>query len=244
MGATGPGGPGEGEIEIRRLDSGKYVVVLPGVTDLSNSLSTNPLNLRHLDGENTSDTPRDMHYASQAAMGDWRGSITNKNAYALAVKIAMQTAGVPAGADVMVVGHSFGAYTAMQLAADPTFNSAAGGDAYHVNITNVVAAGADTDWMHDHVVNGTQAISLLNTNDQVAMGEAGAFNLNPQGANVEEVVFRGGGEGHGHAVSNYVAAIDKELGTMPEFLERVDSGYSSGGTAMRVRIHDAYRQQE
>ena len=48
---------------------------------------------------------------------------------------ALRAAGVPAGSSLMIVGHSFGADTALDLAADREFN---GGE---YTVTHVVAAG-------------------------------------------------------------------------------------------------------
>lgn len=239
MGATGEGGPGAGEIEVRRLDTGRYVVVLPGVTDLSDSMPGSPApgelwKLTNLDGRDL-DTPRDMHYAIREVLADdWQASSTNRSAYAVAVKAAMQAAGVPAGAPVMLVGHSYGAYTAMALASDPLFNSRGATGSYHVDITNVVTGGAPTGALQEHVVNGTSVLSLRNSNDGVATSEA------LLGSSSQEVVFAGGTDGWGHRPTNYVGEIDRGNPAITAYTDRVDPGYASGGQVVRVAIPDPY----
>ena len=57
------------------------------------------------------------------------------------VRAAMEAAGVPPGADVMLVGHSQGGIVANHLGADPTFNSASG-DAGTYNVTHTFSVGS------------------------------------------------------------------------------------------------------
>lgn len=54
------------------------------------------------------------------------------------VILAMQKAGIPADAPVMLTGHSQGGMIAAQLASDPSFNS-------HFNVTNVMTVGSPID---------------------------------------------------------------------------------------------------
>jgi hypothetical protein len=57
------------------------------------------------------------------------------------VRAAMEAAGVPPGADVMIVGHSQGGIVADHLSADPTFNSASG-EAGTYNVTHTFSVGS------------------------------------------------------------------------------------------------------
>lgn len=157
--ATEDGRIGTDEIQIRRLSDGTYVVILPGVTDLSNGTMFR-------NGENTA---RKVLNAGPTAWGD------GTNPYAEMVKMALQRAGVPDGATVTFVGHSYGAYTSMDLALDEDFNRADGrGVGYGVNVKRVIAAGADTDWKVPKVPGQTDVLVLNNRDDVVYQAEAQA----------------------------------------------------------------------
>lgn len=60
------------------------------------------------------------------------------------IRVAMDAAGVPPGADVMFVGHSQGGLTAAQLAADPSFNNTTGGPGSY-NVTHSFSAGSPVE---------------------------------------------------------------------------------------------------
>lgn len=102
-----------------------------------------------------------------------RARLTGADAYAAKIKAAMQMAGIPAGAEVMLVGHSYGAIGAMNIAADHSFNRPGdtdGSDGYSVQITHVMAAGAGVrDWVDDPPA-GTKVLMLINRQDVVASG--------------------------------------------------------------------------
>lgn len=66
---------------------------------------------------------------------------------------------------VLIVGHSFGAKTTLDLASDPDFNGGL------VNVTHVVAAGYHVGPQLTHVVNDTKVGVLQNTSDVVVQGE-------------------------------------------------------------------------
>jgi pimeloyl-ACP methyl ester carboxylesterase len=78
---------------------------------------------------------------------------------------------VPAGAEVMLVGHSYGAIAAMELAGDRSFNWP-GNDSpfepYHVNVTHVVAAGAGVRELIDDAPDGTKVLMAINRDDRIA----------------------------------------------------------------------------
>ena len=100
------------EIEIRQLDNGRWVVVLPGVVDLTDRLGDVARASLHgdalgpwFDGDQP-DTVRRMEYAYMEANDNEDQFI---NPYARKVIEQMEAAGIPPGAEVMLIGHSFGA---------------------------------------------------------------------------------------------------------------------------------------
>ena len=126
-GLSDPDRIGFDEIELRSLDNGRYIVVLPGVTDLSDGVARftdvlrgeGPLAVHDAVGQidrywddNDAPTVRKMQYAIDAARG------RDDDVYAAVVLDALERADVPAGADVLLIGHSYGAYAAMSLASE------------------------------------------------------------------------------------------------------------------------------
>ena len=138
------------EFEILRVSENppRYIVNLPGVEI----------------GAWDQDHLRDFDGAVDAR-------VHGRDAYADRVKQEMRRAGVPAGAEVMLVGHSYGAIAAMNIARDDSFNRVGdtdGSDGYSVQITHVLAAGAGIqDWIDDPPP-GTQVLMAINRNDIVA----------------------------------------------------------------------------
>jgi hypothetical protein len=129
-------------IKVRRLSDGSYIVVLPGVTDLTSSITS--LQLGNLVSGSQTDTVRQI----------------------------AKRAGVPSGADVTFVGHSYGSYTAVDLAADDAFNSVDGdSQGYNVRVRNVFGYGADVDWKVDRVPGETNVVAMNNRNDAVYSAE-------------------------------------------------------------------------
>lgn len=160
---------GQNEFEILKVSDHppKYIVNLPGIE----FKWTDPWDRDHL---------RDLQGASDARL-------TGSDEYAERVKWEMQRAGVPAGAEVMFVGHSAGSIAAMNIARDASFNrpgNSSSAGAYHVQITHVLAAGAGLrDWIDDPPA-GTNVLMAINRNDVVAAaiqdGDMGMPNeLNP-----------------------------------------------------------------
>lgn len=130
------------------VDPPKYIVLLPGI---------------ELGGWDT-DSLRDLNGAVPARL-------IQRDLYAARVMLELQRAGVPSGAEVMLMGHSYGAIAAMNLASDPQFNqpgNAGNSGAFHVQVTHVVAAGAGVrDWM-DRPPPGTDVLLSINRRDHVA----------------------------------------------------------------------------
>jgi hypothetical protein len=151
------------EFAMVQLDNGKYVLVLPGVTDLTKPrLGLNPYNR----------TVRDV---DQYALPSSTSTGMDDNLYAQMVAEAMHRHGVPPGSEIMIVGHSYGADTALDLAADPRFN---GPGAY--TVTHVAAAAYHSGPQLRHVPDGTEVLVLQNNKDAAVQVEN--FGHDPVGA--------------------------------------------------------------
>ncbi|WP_159047305.1 lipase family protein [Streptomyces sp. XY332] len=114
----------------------RYVLLLPGTSFglLSNS------------------TPQDL-------VGAFDGLLRTDTTYTRAAKKLLRRAGLPTGAELMIVGHSLGGMTAMNLASDVEVSST-------YRVTHVVAIGSPIDSKRpaDHT---TQVISLVNKHDVI-----------------------------------------------------------------------------
>lgn len=95
------------------------------------------------------------------------------------VRAAMAAAGVPAGADVMFVGHSQGGIVASHLAADPTFNSSSGAEGTY-NVTHSFSVGSPVQT----VVPSQEGTEIVNVTH-------GPVGLGPQVSGGGEVTFTG-----------------------------------------------------
>lgn len=240
------------EIEIRALTNGRYVVVLPGVTDLSDGLGafvdrvrSTPLGTAAATHElieswsdNDAPTVRKMRHAVTAALRD----DSTSNPYSAATLAALRAAGVPSGAEVMLVGHSFGAYAAVDLAADPTVNLAygTGHDGYRVDITHVVAAGAETDWRFQELPEQTATLVINNRLDAVYRAEdllhRGGL---PEHRSHVEVEFWGGWSRYGHDESHYIDELRTSTNRdLVAWFERAGRSYAAAGTRYSVKVPD------
>ena len=246
---------GRDEIEIRALDNGRYVVVLPGVTDMSEGLGIFASRLgdhglfgvddgvgdaQNVWSDNDEPTVRKMRYAYEAALYD----DTTVNEYSTMVIVAMRKAGVPAGADVMLVGHSFGAYTAIDLAANRSFNGpGTRPGSYHVNVTHVVAIGADVDWRFDELPAITQTLVLNNRWDLVYQAENILHGDDrPSAPGHLEKMFWGDRQGAGHDEHNYIKWIRDatDHDDLADWLATTDGLYATAGTRFSVKVPDPY----
>lgn len=242
------------EIEIRALDNGRYVVVLPGVTDLSRGareLVGGPwwnvavgllAGVRDAVSVWTGDeptTPRRTVHALPAVLG-----LGSANPYAGAVVAALERAGVPSGAELMLVGHSYGAYTAVDLATDPAFNAlnALNGGApvgYHARVTHVVAAGAELDWRFADLPEATDVLTLNNRWDAVYQVEDLVHrDRRAVHAGQLEKVFWGGRDGWGHGERNYSEWVERatDHADLTAWLDRVGERYAAGGVRVSAEI--------
>jgi hypothetical protein len=152
------GAPGQirkDEFELVLLSDRRYLVVLPGVIDLT----------RFQFGHDAkSNSVRDL---DQSALRSSLGTSVGGNAYAQMVWESLLAQGGPLGSQLLIVGHSYGADTALDLAADSTFN---GPDGFRV--THVVAAGYDSEAQMDDISDDTHVLVLQNRDDVPVLAEA------------------------------------------------------------------------
>lgn len=84
-------------------------------------------------------------YGGQGNSRDWGSNlrlVSGQHPAAMDdVRAAMEAAGVPPGAEVLIVGHSQGGIVANHLSADPTFNSASG-EAGTYDVTHTFSVGS------------------------------------------------------------------------------------------------------
>jgi len=245
---------GADEIEIRALDNGRYVVVLPGVTDLSHGarelvdgpwwnaavgIVTGVRDALAVWSDDEPATPRRTVHAVPAVVG-----LGSSNPYAAAVVAALERAGVPAGAGLMIVGHSLGAYTALDPAAPPALNRAAGAAVedrrgYHVDVTHVVTAGAEVDWRFGDLPASTDVLALNNRWDVLYQAED---LVHRDRATVHdgqlEKVFWGGRDGWGHGQRNYSEWVEQatDHADLASWLGRAGALYGTGGERVSADI--------
>ncbi|MEL7154977.1 MAG: hypothetical protein AAFN30_00105 [Actinomycetota bacterium] len=192
----GSGPPQAAADEFQLIDHGgnTYTVVLGGVIDLSRpepGLDPDHRSVRDLD-VNAIDTVF---------------SSSPDDEYARAVAEGVRRAGVPPGANLLLVGHSYGAGAALDLAADPVFN----GDEFAV--THVVASGYHADPWLSHVAPDTGVLVLENRRDLVVAAESLADRLvvEPPHRHHHALVrsFDGGLAGAGHEQRHYIDFVEQ-----------------------------------
>lgn len=143
------------EFLVVRLGDGLYGVVLPGVIDLSKPrLGLDPGH-------------RSVRDVDQHAYPSSRSSDVADNRYAQMVAEALAVRGVPLGSDLVIVGHSYGADTALDLAADEGFNGERG-----YRVTHVAALGYHSSPQLPDVQPGTQVLVVQNRRDAAVIAEA------------------------------------------------------------------------
>lgn len=216
------------EFQIVAHESGSYTVVLPGVTDL-----TDP-------NAGLSHQHRSVRDTDWAAVRSAASASIDDNRYAQLVREYIHQ-NVPVGADLAIVGHSFGGDTALDLAADPAFN----GEDY--NVTHVVAAAYHSEPQLPHVQNDTSVLVLQNTRDIPVVIEEFGHASSPEeispdiGNNIVVDEFTGGWAGAGHHQSNYIERVQSTTDERHEvfFADWAASGYGEDGevTAVDVSIH-------
>jgi hypothetical protein len=223
--------PPQNHIMITKSE-GRYIVTLPGVEDLSDGLDL----LRDKKVQEAFDvwmaamptgSPRDISVA-------WKAFLLDSNHYSLVVQAAMRRAGIPKGSEVMLIGHSHGAYTAVDLAADPTFNNHSDAPGSY-RVTHVLAMGAATGVEANKIKPPTEKLIINNVFDAANTFEemiTGHRRKTPE-SGADEVWFIGGTEGAGHHPRNYADYLRYDA-TDPEtrkFLEGVGKSYPAARAA-------------
>jgi len=204
-----------------------YTINLPGVIDLSSP---------HRGWDETHRSVRDMDMAAMASAPTAR---VEDNLYAQMVKRALQANSIPLGSNLLLVGHSFGADTVADLAAESGFTE-------DYNVTHVVAAAYDSAPQLAHISPDIQVLVLQNNQDRAVGLEAfqRVMSAAPASTSVNTFAhdvrrFDGGGlTDIGHHQSRYITylteADDPELTT---FLESVAAtGYGDLGTSFAVDV--------
>ena len=195
--------------EFCLVDHGRdhYTLVLPGVTDLS----------RPEQGWNR--THRSARDFDMAAVPSARSLGVGHNVYAQSVAAALAESGVPDGAKLVIIGHSFGADTALDLAADPEF-------AGRYRVGHVVATGYFSQPQLGSVAPETRVLVVQNRHDLVVrLGSGmpvtgiGVLDCDPAGAANEPgpsiVRFDGGINGLGHSIDEYKSVFTGEAELSP-----------------------------
>ena len=184
------------EFEIVYLDNGQAILILPGVTDLSSTIGAAVTG--NVDGvvdgvgwDPNSHTARDTF---QAATDSLHTASIDDNVYAQLVaefiEEEIRTGNLAQGANIMIVGHSFGADTALDLSSDPTFNGST------VNVTHVVAAAYHSEPQLDSVQGDTQVAVIQNVHDFAVIAEGvGVEDGNPAAGAIVGAVVEGGEAG-------------------------------------------------
>lgn len=237
-------------------DNGNMTLVLPGVVDL-----TAPDFGLHA-------THRSARDLDQHALRSLLDSKTSSNVYAqlIAQWLATQVAvgAIARGTDTLIVGHSFGADTALDLASDSHVNGGL------VNITHVIPAGYHSEPQLNDVVNQTQVGVLQNIYDVPVIVEGLAGDLAARhddsrgrdGSGVAGLVrpfardlvddtidelpgqgfiaeFAGGIQGAGHHPNNYITYLERAA--LPALVTNMmtdigRSGYGTPGVSLAIDV--------
>lgn len=154
------GGPPKDHFRIiqSNTDPPRLIIVLAGVQDLSTAVSAGPGAIREII-DRPKGTPRDLAVAIPQV-------ITNSGDYVKRVEHGvaryLTAHGLPPATKVVVIGHSHGAITAIDLAGRNSFN---GGVA---RVTHVIAAGGGQGGHLDEAGPGTDVLVLTNRADAVS----------------------------------------------------------------------------
>lgn len=132
---------------------------------------------------------------------DWPANVhvmaKGESAATQAVQMAMQNAGVPEGAEVLITGHSQGGLVGTNLAADPAFNS-------RYSVEGVVTYGSPVDAAG--VPSDIPVLSFENKGDVVPILD---MNIDDQTSNINRVPFGPWkGPADAHIQSSYVESVN------------------------------------
>lgn len=177
------------------------------------------------------------HPHPQDTISAVHNALAPESPYTRAVRLAMEDAGVPRGAEVLLVGHSLGGITAANLAQDPTFN----GGTYRV--TDVVSFGSPVDHKTLPDGSGTNAYTITNDRDIVpALDGQGAGSPHAQPGYRREYEFSSPGVGFpaSHDPRVYADAVDGRYGArwseeLNGALGRYTNGEITGTIAYQLR---------
>ena len=154
------------------------------------------------------------------------------------VQKALRENGIERDANLMLVGHSFGADTVGDLAANQHFNEL-------YNVTHVVAAAYDSVPQLADIDPSIDVLVLENTNDIAVNVEALNRRLSSADERVSVITFAhevrqfdGGHEGHGHHQKNYIEYIDGTSDTeLDRYLSSIaETGYGTSGEVIAIDI--------
>lgn len=204
-----------------------YTVLVPGVVDLSNpSPGFDPTHTTVRDIDRVA-----IHSAPTASVAD--------NQYAQMIIAGLEEIGVDPDSNLLLVGHSFGADTVLDIAADVDFTE-------RYNLTHVVAAAYDSVPQLAAVAPGIDVLVLQNERDKAItlerfhrfMGQGDeSVSINTFSHEVRE--FDGGlGRDLGHHPDRYIEYLNTT--TDPEldrFLASVDeAGFTLAGTKVAIDV--------
>jgi hypothetical protein len=172
----------KGGIAIRKVagPTPRYVLLLPGIQDFV-----------------PTSHPQDLP-------GGVAAVASSSTAYDRGVVKAMKAAGVPEGAEVMLISHSLGGIVAMNLAGNRDFN---GG---YVKVTHVVAAGSPMSSKDALPGSGTKVLEIENVSDIVPHLDNTDGALRPQTPDRAYVAFAHGRApwfGDAHRAETYADAL-------------------------------------
>ncbi|SDC84439.1 hypothetical protein [Nocardioides lianchengensis] len=180
-------GPGStGDVRITRVDNGgtpAYVVAIPGTENWSPA---------------GGGQPRDLTANLSLVAG-------SPSAASESVEQAMQAANIPAGSQVLLVGHSQGGIIAANLASDPAFVERYG-------VTNVLTYGAPID--HVAVAPGVGVLQVQHGADVVPRLDLGGVGTSHPQAPTVTLDSPGGfwQPGVNHSYTEYAQSVRDELG--------------------------------
>lgn len=194
-----------------------------------------------------------QQYDSQGQPFGWPNNIYamagRENSGANAVKEAMEAAGVPAGADVMFVGHSQGGLVASQLACDPSFNNSSGEPGSY-NVTDSFSVGSPVE-TNRPAQDSTQVLNISHTKGAEHGGDfvpaldgGGRSFANPGGhprPNVHDIEF--GTPTPAYPVDSDMHAAHESVQRDPNNLATIDPHSGYYGTVANNGDHPALRAQ-
>ncbi len=204
-----------------------YTINLPGVIDLSSPVpGFDPVH----------QSVRDM---DQVAIHSAKSANAEDNLYAQMVEQALWVNEVPLGSNLLIIGHSFGADTALDLASHQPFLA-------RYNVTHIVAAAYDSVPQLMSVSPDVDVLVLQNEHD-LAIAMESAHRLSAAGAPrigvntfAHEVrTFPSGYSQAGHHQDHYIDYLDEhqdDTELRRFFTSVADTGYGNAGATVAVDV--------